>query len=132
MGETPMLHTGETPVLQLKSEQGVEMFGDIGKLMKLAGEMKRRMPEMQEKLASSEFTASAGGGAVTAVVNGKLALVDLKIDPSVLADGAMDAGMLEDLIKAAVCSAQQQAMAGAAEAMKEITGGMELPPGFGL
>lgn len=106
------------------------MFGDIGKLMKLFSEMKRRMPEMQEKLTRSEFSASAGGGAVKAIVNGKLALVELKIDPAVLADGQMDAGMLEDMIKAAICNAQQQALAGAAEAMKEMTGGIDMPPGF--
>jgi DNA-binding YbaB/EbfC family protein len=108
------------------------MFGDIGKLMKMASEMKRRMPEMQEKLAATSYTARAGGGAVEATVNGKLALVELKIDPSVLADGQLDAAMLEDLVKAAVSSAQQQATAAAAEAMKELTGGMELPPGMGL
>ena len=111
------------------------MFGDIGnlgKLMKLAGEMKRRMPEMQAKLAASEFTADAGGGVVRATVSGKLLLKDVRIDPSLLADDAMDAGLLEDLVKAAVSAAQEKASAAAAEAMKEITGGMELPPGFGL
>ena len=40
------------------------MFGDIGKLMKLAGEMKKKMPEMQARLAASEYTAQAGGGPV--------------------------------------------------------------------
>jgi DNA-binding YbaB/EbfC family protein len=101
------------------------MFGNIGKIMKLAGEMKKRMPEMQARLASTMYTADAGGGVVKATVNGKLGLVDIKIDPSVLAD--KDAEMLEDLIKAAVSSAQAQAAQAAEEAMKEITGGMELP-----
>ena len=109
------------------------MFGDIGnlgKLMKMAGEMKRRMPEMQAKLAASEFSADAGGGVVRATVSGKLLLKDVRIDPALLADDAMDAGLLEDLIKAAVAAAQEKASTAAAEAMKEITGGMELPPGF--
>jgi DNA-binding YbaB/EbfC family protein len=101
------------------------MFGDIGKIMKIAGEMKKRMPEMQARLANTMYTADAGGGVVKATVNGKLGLVDIKIDPSVLAD--KDAEMLEDLIKAAVSSAQAQAAQAAEEAMKEITGGMELP-----
>ena len=111
------------------------MFGDIGnlgKLMKIAGEMKRKMPEMQAKLAASEFSAEAGGGAVRATVNGKLLIRGVHIDPALLADTALDAGMLEDLIQAAVSAAQEKAAAAAAEAMKEITGGMELPPGFGL
>jgi hypothetical protein len=109
------------------------MFGDIGnlgKMMKIAGELKRRMPEMQAKLAASEFSADAGGGVVRATVNGKLLIRDIRIDPALLADASMDAGMLEDLIKAAVAAAQEQATAAAAEALKEITGGVELPPGF--
>lgn len=108
------------------------MFGDIGKLMKMAGEMKRRMPEMQAKLAASEYTAQAGGGAVSATVNGKLALVSLSIQPGAIQDASDDAGLLEDMVKAAIASAQNQASEAAAAAMKEITGGMELPPGLGF
>ena len=96
-------------------------------MMKIAGEMKTKMPELQQKLASSEFTAEAGGGAVTATVNGKLQLVDLKIDKSVLADDDVDASMLEDLIKAAVASAQTDAAQAAKQAMAELTGGIEIP-----
>jgi len=103
------------------------MFGNLAKMMKIAGEMKTKMPELQAKLAASEFTAEAGGGAVTATVNGKLQLVGLKIDKSVLADGDVDASMLEDLIKAAVSSAQTDAAETAKQAMTELTGGIEIP-----
>ena len=106
------------------------MFGNIGKMMKIAGEMKTKMPEMQSKLEASEYTASAGGGAVSATVNGKLALVDVKIDPSLLAgqaDGEMDIEMLEDLVKAAVAAAQEQAATAAKQALQELTGGMDMP-----
>lgn len=103
------------------------MFGSLAKMMKIAGEMKTKMPELQAKLAASEFTAEAGGGAVRATVNGKGLLVDLKIDKSVLADGDVDASMLEDLIKAAVSSAQTDAAKAAKEAMTELTGGIEIP-----
>ena len=106
------------------------MFGDIGKMMKMAAQMKAKMPEMQAKLATSEFTADAGGGMIQATVNGKFALIDIKIDKRVFADG--DAEMLEDMVKAAVSSAQAKAAQGAAEAMKELTGGIELPPGLGF
>ncbi len=104
------------------------MFGNIGKMMKLASELKTKLPEMQAALAMREYTAVAGGGAVSATVNGKMQLVDVKIAPEVLADG--DAEMLADLIKASVSSAQQKAAEAAAEAMKELTGGMDLPPGL--
>ncbi len=106
------------------------MFGDIGKIMKMAGEMKTKMPEMKAKLEASQHTASAGGGAVIAKVNGKMALIDIKIDPNLLAgqaDGEMDIEMLEDLVKAAVAAAQEQAAAAAKQAMQELTGGMDIP-----
>lgn len=101
------------------------MFGDIGKMLKIAGQMKAKLPEMKAKLSALEFTADAGGGVVSAVVNGKMQLIDIKIAPEVLADG--DAELLGDLIKAAVSSAQEKAAAAAAEAMSELTGGMNLP-----
>ncbi len=101
------------------------MFGDIGKMLKMAGQMKAKLPEMKEKLAAAEFTADVGGMTVSATVNGKMQLVDIKIAPEVLADG--DAEMLSDMIKAAVAAAQAQAAAAAAEAMAELTGGMKLP-----
>ncbi|MDY7010869.1 MAG: YbaB/EbfC family nucleoid-associated protein [Planctomycetota bacterium] len=101
------------------------MFGDIGKMLKMAGQMKAKLPEMKTKLAAAEFGADAGGGVVSATVNGKMQLVDIKIAPEVLGDG--DAGMLADLIKAAVSAAQEKAAVAAAEAMAELTGGMKLP-----
>jgi len=103
------------------------MFGDLGKMIKVAADMKRRMPEVQAKLEASEFVAEAGGGAVRATVNGKLRLLDVKVDPALLAEGAMDAAMLEDLLKAAVSAAQAQAAEAAMAAMHDLTGGMNIP-----
>lgn len=103
------------------------MFGDLGKIMKLVGEMKRKMPEMRERLAASEFTAEAGGGVVSASVNGKMQLTNLKISEELLDDGKLSMDMLEDLIKAAISAAQAKAAQAAEQAMKELTGGMDLP-----
>jgi len=61
------------------------------------------------------------------VVNGKLRFLDVKIDKALVGDGKIDAEMLEDLIKAAVSSAQDQAAEAAAAAMQELTGGMSIP-----
>ena len=108
------------------------MFGDIGKIMKLAGEMKRKMPEMKAKLAASQYTADAGGGMVSATVNGKMQLSDLKLSQQLLEDGGLSLDMLEDMVKAAVSAAQAKAAEAAEEAMKEMTGGMELPGMDGL
>ena len=103
------------------------MFGDIGKIMKIAGEMKKKMPELKEKLAATNYTAQAGDGMVSATVNGKLQLTDLKLSPRLTEEGSLDLEMLEDLVKAAVSAAQAEASQAAQEAMKELTGGMDLP-----
>ncbi|MBC8372712.1 MAG: YbaB/EbfC family nucleoid-associated protein [Planctomycetes bacterium] len=101
------------------------MLGNIGKMMKLVGELKTRLPEMQKKLDEGKFTASAGGGAVKATVTGKMRIVGIKLDKDLLAD--VDCEVLEDLIKAAVAAAQEEAADAAKAAMKELTGGVEIP-----
>ena len=106
------------------------MFGDLGKIMKLAGEMKTRLPELKQKLENSTYTADAGGGVVEATVTVKGQLVDIKLDKDLLAE--VDVEMLEDLIKAAVGAAQEKAVAAAQEAMAELTGGMDIPELGGL
>ena len=108
------------------------MFGDLGKMMKLAGEMKTKLPEMQARLASSLYTAQAGGGAAKATVNGKGSLVELWIDPAALADSQMPAATLADVVTAAVSAAQEQATQAAQQAMQELTGGMNIPGLTGL
>ena len=109
------------------------MLGNIGKMMKLAAEMKTKLPELQEQLAASTYDAQAGGGAVSATVNGKMQLVDLSFAEGVLSDPQLtaDATMLVDLIKAAISAAQEKAADAAKQAMAELTGGMDLPGGLG-
>jgi len=106
------------------------MFGDIGKLMKIARDMKEKAPAMRAELESRQFTATAGGDAIAATVSGKMELIDLTIDPAAAADG--DTEMLADLVKAAVAEAQRQARQAAVEMMQELTGGVELPGMEGL
>lgn len=105
------------------------MFGDLAKMMKLAGELRTRLPEMRCKLENARFTADAGGGAVAATVNGRGVLVDLKIDMQAIfgRSDPPDAGQLSDLVKGAVSAAQEKAAAGARQSMTELTGGMEIP-----
>jgi DNA-binding protein YbaB len=108
------------------------MFGDIGKILKIAGEMKTKLPALQARLAATMYNAQAGDGSVKAVVNGKGALAELHIEPSLLTDPGTTAQTLADTIRSAVASAQEEAARAAAEAMKEITGGMEIPGMTGL
>ncbi|NIN61866.1 MAG: YbaB/EbfC family nucleoid-associated protein, partial [Gammaproteobacteria bacterium] len=59
-------------------------------------QMQRKMAEMQEEMANKQVEASAGGGMVTAVVNGKQQLLDLKIEPAAVDPD--DVEMLQDLV----------------------------------
>ena len=107
------------------------MFGNLGKMMKLAGEMKTRLPEMQAKLAETEYPGEAGlvenGPSVRAVVNGKLRLLELRIAPELLTDPAVGAETLGEMVVAAVTAAQETAGDAAKEAMRELTVGMDIP-----
>ena len=76
------------------------MKGGMQNLMKQAQQMQRKMQEMQEELANLTVEASAGGGMVTATVNGQKRLVSIQIEPDVVDPD--DIEMLQDLVVAAV------------------------------
>ncbi|MBE0575597.1 MAG: YbaB/EbfC family nucleoid-associated protein [Desulfuromonadales bacterium] len=99
--------------------------GGLGNIMKQAQQMQRRMAELQEELEHKQVEASAGGGMVTAVVNGKQLLLELKIDPTAVDPD--DVEMLQDLVTAAVNEAIKQSQQMAQEEMSKLTGGMNLP-----
>ncbi len=98
--------------------------------MKQAQEMQAKMAELQEQLARTEVTGAAGGGMVQVTLNGKGEMRTVTIDPA-LAD-PNEVGVLEDLIVAATNDAKSKAEAKVAEKMRELTGGLDLPPGFSL
>jgi hypothetical protein len=85
---------------------------------------------MQEKLGQVEVSGQAGAGMVTATLNGKSELRALKIDPSLVDPNEVE--VLEDLIVAAVNDAKAKVEAKVAEEMKQVTGGLDLPPGMSL
>ncbi|MFQ5423069.1 MAG: YbaB/EbfC family nucleoid-associated protein [Phycisphaerae bacterium] len=100
-------------------------LGNMASMFKQAKQMQSKMKEMQASLESMTYEADAGAGAVTATVNGKMALLGLKITPETVAAG--DVEMLEDLIKAAVAAAQRKAADGMKETMRQMTGGLNIP-----
>jgi nucleoid-associated protein EbfC len=100
----------------------VQNFGNI---MKQAKKMQERMARLQEELAAKTVEASAGGGMVTCVVNGKYELLSLKIEKDVI--NPDDAEMLQDLIVAAVNEGIRKAQEMAAVEMGKITGGLNIP-----
>ncbi|MGD8395981.1 MAG: YbaB/EbfC family nucleoid-associated protein [Candidatus Eiseniibacteriota bacterium] len=101
---------------------------DLNKLMKQAQQMQAKMAELQEELGERELTATAGGGVVEAVVNGRHELKSIKIKPEVVQPD--DVEMLEDLILAAVNEAHRQAEEMMRTEMEKATGGMGGMPGM--
>jgi DNA-binding YbaB/EbfC family protein len=100
----------------------MKSFGD---LVKQAQKMQKQMAEMQEQLAQERFEATAGGGAVRAVVDGKQMLKELTISLETMKDG--DATIVEDLVLTAVGEAQRASEARMKETLGRLTGGMNLP-----
>ena len=101
------------------------MNPNFGQMMKQAQEMQKKMAQVQADLRTRVVEGSAGGGMVTAQVNGKIELVSLKIDPEVVDPDDVD--MLQDLIIAAVSQANQKAHELADREMSKVTGGLGLP-----
>jgi DNA-binding YbaB/EbfC family protein len=98
---------------------------NIQNLLKQAQKIQSQVTQMQAELGERRIEASAGGGMVTAIVNGRQELIAVRIDPQVVDPN--DVEMLEDLIVAAVSEALARASEMAAEEMKKLTGGLALP-----
>jgi hypothetical protein len=96
---------------------------DIGGLFRQAQQLQEKLTSVQEELGGRTVEASAGGGMVTAVVSGKLEVVQVRIDPSLLST-PVDAEMLQDLVVAAVNEAIRAAQRMVGEEMGKLTGGL--------
>jgi nucleoid-associated protein EbfC len=101
------------------------MANSMSDILKQAQALQSKLAEVQGEAARKTVEASAGGGMVTAVVNGKLEVVKIHIEPQVLASN--DREMLEDLVTAAVNEAIRKAQQMMAEAMSRVTGGLKIP-----
>ena len=101
---------------------------DMGKLLKQAQQMQAKMAQMQAELAEKSVEASAGGGMVKVVMNGRHEIVSVKIDPEVV--DPQDVEMLEDLVAAAVTEAVNRVEEMVRDEMSSITGGLPLPGMF--
>ncbi|WP_137388384.1 YbaB/EbfC family nucleoid-associated protein [Rhodoligotrophos defluvii] len=100
---------------------------NLGDMMKQMQEMQARMQEMQARLEELDVVGTAGAGLVSVTLNGKGAMKGISIDPTLLTD---DREILEDLIVAAHADARQKMESALAEEMKQLTGGLPLPPGL--
>ena len=93
-------------------------------MIRQAQKMQQDMIRMQEEMENKTYTATTGGGMVSATVNGKHEVLDLKINPDAVDPD--DVEMLQDMILAAVNEAMRTADAEAANNMSRLTGGMNL------
>ena len=103
---------------------GMPMGGVNPNMIKQAQKMQQQMLQMQQEMENKEYEAAAGGGMVTAAVNGKHELLRLTIDPEAV--DPEDVEMLQDMVIAAVNEAMRAADTDASNNMSKLTGGLNL------
>lgn len=101
------------------------MSHNFGNIMKQAKKLQEKMANLQKELEIKTVEASAGGGMVAVVVNGKHEIVSLKIEKEVV--NSEDTEMLQDLIMAAVNEGIRKSQEMASAEMAKITGGLSIP-----
>jgi DNA-binding YbaB/EbfC family protein len=115
--------------MRIDEEPGADMADFMG-LMKQAAQLQSKVQEMQAELERIEIEGTAGGGLVTVRLSGKGDLKGVTIDPSLLKPEEKE--IVEDLILAAHGDARRKAEAAVQDKMKDLTGGLPLPPGLKL
>jgi DNA-binding YbaB/EbfC family protein len=105
-------------------------MADFLGMMKQATQLQAKMQALQAELDTIEVEGSAGGGLVAVTLTAKGDLKAVKIDDSLLAPGEKE--IIEDLLVTAHADAKRKAEAMLQDKMKELTGGLPLPPGMKL
>lgn len=98
---------------------------DMQGILRQAQQMQERLAKAQEELAKKTVEASAGGGMVTVVVNGRQEIVSIRIEKEVVTPE--DVELLQDLVAGAVNEAISRSRRMMADEMAKITGGLNLP-----
>jgi nucleoid-associated protein EbfC len=101
---------------------------DLNDILKMAQEAQNKLMQAQADLEKVEVEGVSGGGLVKIKATAKGRVTGIDIDESLLAPS--EKGMVEDLIAAALNDARGKADVASQEALKDVTGGMQLPPGF--
>ena len=105
-------------------------MADFLGLMKQAAELKSKMESMQAELDQIEVTGTSGGGLVSVTLSGKGEMKSVKIEETLIKPSEKE--IVEDLIVAAHADARRKAETLLQEKMKDVTGGLPLPPGMKL
>ena len=98
---------------------------DMKQMMRQAQKMQKELNKSQEEIATMSFEATAGGGMVTAVASGDMAITSLTIDPDAV--DPEDVEMLQDMVVAAVNEALRGVSELSNQRMSAVTGGMNIP-----
>ena len=98
---------------------------DMKQMMRQAQKMQKELNMAQEEIATMSFEATAGGGMVTAVASGDMAITSLTIDPDAV--DPEDVEMLQDMVVAAVNEALRGVSELSNQRMSAVTGGMNIP-----
>jgi DNA-binding YbaB/EbfC family protein len=101
---------------------------DLNEIMRMAQEAQTKLMEAQKNLDKIEVEGVSGGGLVKIRASAKGRIIRVDIHESLLV--ASEKQMVEDLVAAAINDARSRADAAAQQAMREVTGGKQLPPGF--
>lgn len=116
--------------------EGLKNMAGLAGIMKDMPRIKQKLEDVKAKLARMELTAETGGGTVKAIVNGRMRVVAVHVDPAMMAglvDASSDAdrALAEELIAGAVNAGLEKAQQQAAEefqaAAQEL--GLPMPPG---
>jgi len=103
-------------------------MNNFSDMMKKAQEMQKKMQEIQDSLSNLEVEGTSGGGIVKIIMNCKNEVKKIDIDPSIIKNDEKE--VMEDLIIAALNDAKSKAEEKSQDKMKELTGGLGLPPGM--
>ena len=98
---------------------------DMKQMMRQAQKMQKELNKAQEEIATMSFEATAGGGMVTAVASGDMAITSLTIDPDAV--DPEDVEMLQDMVVAAVNEALRGVSELSNQRMSAVTGGRNIP-----
>ena len=105
-------------------------MADIMGMMKQAAQLQAKMKALQAELDTIEVEGVAGAGVVTVTLTAKGDMKGVRIDPSLMKPEEKE--ILEDLLVAAHADAKKKSENVMQEKMKQLTGGLPLPPGLNL
>lgn len=98
---------------------------NLQQLARQAQQLQEKMDAASHELEEKEYSATAGGGAVSVVVTGKMEVKSIEMKPEVV--DPEDIEMLSDLVMAAVNEALRTAATEKAETMEQLSGGLNMP-----